>query len=73
LTYIGPYFLIIETSGRSGQVALAVGGGIRAVRRLDEARKHARDLAPKIAELFTECGWCASEIHAVIVSLGPGS
>ncbi len=43
------------------------------VRRLDEIRRHARDLAPAIAELSAEQGWRPREIQAVIVSRGPGS
>jgi tRNA threonylcarbamoyladenosine biosynthesis protein TsaB len=68
-----PRFLIIETSGRIGQVALGQGTSIRAVRRLDEARKHARDLVPQVAELFSERGRGPKDIRAVIVSRGPGS
>ena len=68
-----PRFLIIETSGRVGQVALGEGDRLCGVHRLDEARKHARDLVPMIAALMTEEHWKPKEIDAVIVSLGPGS
>jgi tRNA threonylcarbamoyladenosine biosynthesis protein TsaB len=68
-----PRFLIIETSSRVGQVALAEGDRVCGVRRLDEARRHARDLVPMIVELMAERDWKPKEVDAVIVGLGPGS
>src|SRR5260370_11931648 len=65
--------LILETSGRVGQVAVAQGSELRGVRRLDEARRHARDLAPAVAALLAEQGWTPRDVQAVIVSRGPGS
>lgn len=65
--------LIVETSGRVGQVALAQGKRVVGVRRLDEARRHARDLAPATKDLLEEQGWRPRDIHGVIVSRGPGS
>jgi tRNA threonylcarbamoyladenosine biosynthesis protein TsaB len=68
-----PRLLILETSGRSGLVAVALGETVRAVRRLDEARRHARDLAPAVAEMLAGQGWRARDLRGVIVSRGPGS
>jgi tRNA threonylcarbamoyladenosine biosynthesis protein TsaB len=68
-----PRLLIIETSGRVGQVALAQGESLLAVRRLDEARRHARDLAPAAAELLAAQGWRPRDLDGVLVSRGPGS
>jgi tRNA threonylcarbamoyladenosine biosynthesis protein TsaB len=65
--------LLLETSGRSGLVALAEGETVCAVRRLDEARRHARDLAPTVAELLAERGWAPRDLTAVVVGRGPGS
>jgi tRNA threonylcarbamoyladenosine biosynthesis protein TsaB len=65
--------LIIETSGRAGQVALARSADLVGVRRLDEARRHARDLAPQTLALLGQQGWSAHDLDAVVVSLGPGS
>jgi tRNA threonylcarbamoyladenosine biosynthesis protein TsaB len=65
--------LLIETSGRVGQVAVALGPELRAVRRLDEARRHARDLAPAVTELLAGQGWRPRDLQGVIVSRGPGS
>jgi tRNA threonylcarbamoyladenosine biosynthesis protein TsaB len=68
-----PRLLIVETSSRIGQVALALGDELRGVRRLDEARRHARDLAPAVAALLAEQGWRPRDVDGVIVSRGPGS
>jgi tRNA threonylcarbamoyladenosine biosynthesis protein TsaB len=68
-----PRLLILETSGRAGQVAVAEGAVLRAVRRLDEARRHARDLAPAVAELLAGQGYSPRAIDAVVVGRGPGS
>jgi tRNA threonylcarbamoyladenosine biosynthesis protein TsaB len=65
--------LILETSHRAGKVALAEAGTIVGTRTLDEARRHARDLAPAIRDLLAEQAWRARELDAVIVSRGPGS
>jgi tRNA threonylcarbamoyladenosine biosynthesis protein TsaB len=65
--------LILETSGRVGQVAVAEGDMPRAVRRLDEARRHARDLAPAVRDLLAAHGWRPGDVNAVVVSIGPGS
>jgi tRNA threonylcarbamoyladenosine biosynthesis protein TsaB len=65
--------LVLETSHKVGVVALASGEAIVAERRLDEARRHARDLAPAIQELLQTQGWRARDLDAVIVSRGPGS
>jgi tRNA threonylcarbamoyladenosine biosynthesis protein TsaB len=63
----------LETSGRVGHVALAKGARLLQARRLDEARRHARDLAPTVAELLVGLGWRPRDLSAVLVSRGPGS
>jgi tRNA threonylcarbamoyladenosine biosynthesis protein TsaB len=68
-----PRLLLVETSGRAGHVAVALGDRLRAVGRLDEARRHARDLAPAVAELLAAEGWRPRDLDAVFVSRGPGS
>jgi len=70
---IPPRLLILETSGRRGQVALAESAALRGIRWLDEARRNARDLAPAAAELLAEQQWQPRDVTAVVVSLGPGS
>jgi tRNA threonylcarbamoyladenosine biosynthesis protein TsaB len=68
-----PRLLILETSGRVGEVGVAVGPTPAALRRLDAAQRHARDLAPAVAELLHGQGWRARDLDAVLVSRGPGS
>jgi tRNA threonylcarbamoyladenosine biosynthesis protein TsaB len=70
---LGPRLLILETSGRAGQVALAQNDRLLRLRRLDEARRHARDLAPAVAELLQMENWRPRHVAAVVVSQGPGS
>ena len=68
-----PRLLIVETSHRVGLVAVALGDRLVGERRLDEARRHARDLAPAIRGLLLEQGWRVRDLDAVVVSRGPGS
>lgn len=68
-----PRLLLLETSGRVGQVAVACGATLLEVRALDEARRHARDLAPAVADLLAHQKWKPRDLRAVIVSRGPGS
>jgi tRNA threonylcarbamoyladenosine biosynthesis protein TsaB len=68
-----PRLLILETSGKVGQVALALGDRLLCTRPLDEARRHARDLVPAVADLLASQGWKPREVDGVIVSKGPGS
>jgi tRNA threonylcarbamoyladenosine biosynthesis protein TsaB len=68
-----PRLLLLETSNQPGLVALAQGNVILEVRRLPEARRHARDLAPAIGKLLANQGWRPLDIQAVAVSHGPGS
>src|SRR5262249_57410856 len=68
-----PRLLLIETSSRAGLVALAEGGRLLGQRQLEEARRHARDLAPAVRDLLAGQNWRARDLHAVVVSRGPGS
>src|SRR5438309_1825223 len=68
-----PRLLILETSGKVGSVAIAEGATLGDVRSLEEARRHARDLAPAVAELCAARGWKVRDLDVVIITLGPGS
>jgi tRNA threonylcarbamoyladenosine biosynthesis protein TsaB len=68
-----PRLLILETSGRAGFVAVADGERLLEVRRLDETRRHARDLAPATSAALNTAGWQPRDVHAVLISRGPGS
>jgi tRNA threonylcarbamoyladenosine biosynthesis protein TsaB len=65
--------LILETSVQVGQVAIAEGPHLLGVRRIEEARRHARDLVPVVAELLTAQNWKPADLAGVVVSRGPGS
>jgi tRNA threonylcarbamoyladenosine biosynthesis protein TsaB len=65
--------LLIETSGRVGLIGLADGSSILSERRLDQSRRHARDLAPALRDMLAEQSWRPADITTVIVSRGPGS
>jgi tRNA threonylcarbamoyladenosine biosynthesis protein TsaB len=43
------------------------------MRRLEESRRHARDLASAVVALLGVRGWRARDLTAVIVGIGPGS
>lgn len=65
--------LILETSGKVGQAALASGEAIIADLRLGEERRRASDLAMAVDRLLKEQGWRARDLTDVVVGLGPGS
>ena len=69
---MGEPWLLIETSGRGGLVALAVGGTVVGERTLDPARRQNRDLAPFSAELLAAAGLTPKSLSGVMVSVGPG-
>jgi tRNA threonylcarbamoyladenosine biosynthesis protein TsaB len=52
---------------------VAGGEQISSVRRLDEARRHARDLVPAVADLLAARRWQPKDVQLVVVSRGPGS
>ncbi len=66
-------FLLIETSGKVGQVGLGLGSHLLATAELDIQHRHNRDLAPAVSALLGKTGWRAQELDGVIVSRGPGS
>jgi len=70
---VGEPWLLIETSGRGGLVALAIGDAVVSERVLDPARRQNRDLAPFSAELLSAAGLTPKSLRGVMVSVGPGS
>ena len=65
--------LAIETSGRLGSVALAVGGRAVAEDRFPHGLQHAAEIIPRIDALCRQQGWSPADIEEVYVSTGPGS
>ncbi len=68
-----PRIVAIETSGRQGSVAVALGPTLLAQRELPAAMRHAAELMPAIRDLTREQGWVPDQIDQVYLSLGPGS
>lgn len=66
-------WLLLETSGRTGQVGLARGGAVVQSRHLDATRRHARDLAAVVGEVLAAEGLKPSDVTGVMVGIGPGS
>lgn len=64
----------IETSGRSGSIALVVDGVLQSERELSATgRRHARTLVPEIGALLSAAERSPSAVDVVAVSIGPGS
>lgn len=66
--------LAIETSGRTGSVALATEGGrIVAAAGPLGVYAHASELMPAVERLLAGAGWPGDSLTDVFVSIGPGS
>lgn len=66
------YRLILETSGRVGQVGLARGDVLVREAMLDATRRHARDLSSTVSRLLAEESVTPRELAGIIVGIGPG-
>lgn len=65
--------LAVETATGCQSVALMDGPDVLARRDRDAAGHHAKYLVPTIDEVFTAAGCSLSDVHALAVSIGPGS
>ena len=72
-TSASPRLLLIETSGKRGQVGLALGEALLQQAELNPDQRNARDLMPTIAHLCFAQGWKPVDLEGVVVSAGPGS
>ena len=68
-----PIILHIDTATEHGAVALSDGLQILASRETASQKEHASFLQPAIAEICKQTGIALPTIHAVSVSIGPGS
>jgi tRNA threonylcarbamoyladenosine biosynthesis protein TsaB len=68
-----PRALAIETSGRTGSVAVARDGLVLAEETFPHGLKHAAGLVPMIDRLCKAAGWGPSDVEELYVSVGPGS
>jgi tRNA threonylcarbamoyladenosine biosynthesis protein TsaB len=66
-------WLILETSGRVGQVGLARRGAIVRAVALDDRRRHARDLAATVGSMLQAESLAPANLTGVMVGRGPGS
>jgi len=65
--------IAVETSGRSGSVAVARGPDLLSERAFPANVEHARELLPAVDALCREHGWSPQELCQCHVSIGPGS
>lgn len=65
--------LAIETSSRTGSLALAVGPKLVAVQEFQRNRRHLAGLLPGVDRATQQLGWTAEDLDEVYVSAGPGS
>lgn len=65
--------MAIETSGRIGSVAVALGSQLIAEQNFTAQLKHAAQLLPTMERLCQLQGWRPAEIEHLYVSAGPGS
>jgi tRNA threonylcarbamoyladenosine biosynthesis protein TsaB len=68
-----PRGLAIETSGRTGSVAVAQDGVVLAEEQFAHGLKHAAGLVPMIDRLCRSVGWRPTDVEELYVSVGPGS
>jgi len=65
--------LAIETSGRSGALALVEDGRVVAEETFPQGLKHAAELLPRLDAMLRGRGWLPKELQELYVSVGPGS
>ena len=68
-----PRIAALETSGRIGSVALALGPTLLAQHNFSHTMRHAAELMPTLAQLYQTQSWAPDQLDHVYVSTGPGS
>jgi len=69
----GDKLIAVETSGKVGRLALALGDRAIDEREITAGMRHGRDLLPLLDEAFRAAGWSPQEVGLIAVSIGPGS
>ncbi|MHC4122366.1 MAG: tRNA (adenosine(37)-N6)-threonylcarbamoyltransferase complex dimerization subunit type 1 TsaB [Planctomycetota bacterium] len=69
----GGLILAVETSGRAGSAAIAVGREILAKKSFSAAMRHNCEIIPIINSLLQKYSSKPSEIEHIYISIGPGS
>lgn len=65
--------LAIETSGRTGSVAIGANGASIAEKPFSGFMKHSAELLPAVRQLLDEASACPADIAQVFITAGPGS
>lgn len=65
--------LALETSGKTGSVALLANGHLVLQRQLAADQRSAQSLVPTIRDCLAEAGWLPAQTDLVAVTTGPGS
>ena len=70
---LNPLILAVETSGRLGSVAIAVGRQILAETAFSSPMRHSSEIFPAICSLLKRFGKTPKQIEHIYISVGPGS
>jgi tRNA threonylcarbamoyladenosine biosynthesis protein TsaB len=68
-----PLILALETSGRTGSVAIAAGSELLAETRFSALMRHSAEVFPAIQSLLERFGKKPCDVEQVYLSIGPGS
>src|SRR6187399_837688 len=68
-----PRALALETSGRTGSVAVAENGAVLTEEQFSYGLRHAAGIVPIVDRLCRARGWSPGQIEEIYVSAGPGS
>ncbi len=68
-----PLILAIETSGRTGSIALAVGHKILGEKKFSAKMRHSAEIIPSIKSLLEQHHKKTHQIKHLYISIGPGS
>ncbi len=69
----GPLILAVETSGRTGSVALAAGEQMLGETSFSNPMKHSKEVFPAVSGLLAKFQRKPDEIEQIYISVGPGS
>ncbi|MHC4570958.1 MAG: tRNA (adenosine(37)-N6)-threonylcarbamoyltransferase complex dimerization subunit type 1 TsaB [Planctomycetota bacterium] len=68
-----PLILAVETSGRAGSAAIALGEKLLAEAALSGTMRHSAEIFPVVRGLLNDLGRKPEEIEHIYISVGPGS
>lgn len=68
-----PLIIAVETSGRTGSVAMAIGRKLLGQATLSAPMKHSAEIFPAITTLLNAESRKSEQIEQIYISLGPGS